>query len=150
MKHAHQESEVKMMAISRSENMRRIHGKDTKPEIVVRNLLRSLGFPGYRLHRKDLPGTPDIAYMSRRKAIIVNGCFWHGHDCKRGYRKPKTNQDYWISKIHRNQERDRINQSKLRSLDWQILVLWECELKDQNQLSVRLLTFLAPKKKSSQ
>lgn len=135
------------MAISRSENMRRIHGKDTKPEIFVRNLLRSLGYSGYRLHRKDLPGTPDIAYISRRKAIIINGCFWHGHNCKKGYRRPKTNQDYWNSKIHRNQERDRINQNSLIDLHWQVLVLWECELKDQDQLSARLIDFLEPHSK---
>lgn len=131
------------MAISRSENMRRIRGKDTKPEIIVRNILRSLGYPGYRLHRRDLPGTPDIAYIGRRKAIIINGCFWHGHDCKKGVRKPKSNQDYWLSKISRNQERDYANQKALSNLGWKILVVWECELKYQEQLSAKLREFLA-------
>lgn len=130
------------MAISRSENMRRIHGEDTKPEMAARSLLRSLGYPGYRLHRRDLPGTPDIAYIGRRKAIIVNGCFWHGHDCKKGNRRPKTNQDYWIKKIQRNKDRDRRNREAFRKLGWNILVVWECELKDLEQLSVKLKRFL--------
>lgn len=136
-------TEVKLMAISRSENMRRIRGKNTKPEIIVRKTLRSLGYPGYRLHRRDLPGTPDIAYIGRRKVIIINGCFWHGHDCKKGARKPKSNQDYWFSKIRSNQERDYINQKSLSELGWKIFVIWECELKYQEQLSKRLKEFLA-------
>lgn len=136
-------SEVKIMAISRSENMRRIRGKDTKPEIIVRSILRSLGYPGYRLHRADLPGTPDIAYVGRRKAIFINGCFWHGHDCKKGSRKPNSNQDYWLSKISRNKQRDSTNQTILSNQGWKILVLWECELKEREQLSKRLRDFLA-------
>ena len=135
------------MAISRSENMRRIRGKNTRPETTVRSILRSLGYSGYRLHRRDLPGKPDIAYIGRRKAIIINGCFWHGHACKKGNRKPKTNQAYWISKIDRNQERDYINQKALCDLGWSILVVWECELKDQRQLSVRLKEFLEKNEK---
>lgn len=136
-------SETKLMAISRSENMRRIRGKDTKPEITVRKILRSLGYPGYRLHRRDLPGTPDIAYIGHRKAITINGCFWHGHDCKKGTRKPKSNQDYWLSKINRNKERDRTNQTALSNLGWKILVVWECELRELEQLSMKLKGFLA-------
>lgn len=135
-------SEVKLMTISRSENMRRIKGKNTKPEMLVRMILRSLGYPGYRLHRRELPGKPDIAYIGHRKAIIVNGCFWHGHECKKGSRKPKSNRDYWISKISRNKERDCANQTALSDLGWQILVVWECELKEQEQLSKRLRDFL--------
>lgn len=130
------------MVISRSENMRRIHAKDTKPEILVRSLLRSMGYSGYRLHRRDLPGTPDIAFIGRRKAIVINGCFWHGHNCKKGSRRPKTNQDYWLPKIGRNQERDRINQKALHELGWSVLVLWECEINDREQLSARLKEFL--------
>ena len=136
-------SEVKLMAISRSENMRRIRGKDTKPEIMVRSILRSLGYPGYRLHRRDLPGTPDIAYIGRRKAILINGCFWHGHDCKKGARKPKSNQDYWLPKINRNRERDCAIQTALFHLGWKTLVVWECELKEQERLSMKLSAFLA-------
>lgn len=130
------------MTISRSENMRRIKGENTKPEMLVRMILRSLGFPGYRLHRQELPGRPDIAYIGRRKAIIVNGCFWHGHECKKGSRKPHSNQDYWISKISRNKERDFANQTALSNLGWEILVVWECELKEQEKLSKRLRGFL--------
>lgn len=135
-------SEVELMGISRSENMRRIRGKDTKPEIIVRSILRSLGYPGYRLHRKDLPGVPDIAYLGRRKAVIVNGCFWHGHDCKKGTRKPKSNESYWLSKISRNKERDCANHTALSNLGWKILVVWECELKEQEQLTTKLRDFL--------
>lgn len=134
--------ELRVMTISRSENMRRIRGKNTHPEMVVRALLRTLGHPGYRLHRGDLPGRPDIAYVGRRKAIVINGCFWHGHDCKKGRRKPKTNLDYWIPKIKRNQDRDLINQAALVELGWSYLVVWECELQDLEKLSKRLNEFL--------
>ncbi len=130
------------MSISRSENMRRIQGKNTRPEMVVRALLRALGHPGYRLHRGALPGKPDIAYIGRRKAIIINGCFWHGHDCKKGSRRPNTNQAYWIPKIKRNQDRDLINKAALAELGWNYLVVWECELRDVGKLSTRLREFL--------
>lgn len=131
------------MTITRSENMRRIRGTNTKPEKVVRSLLRSSGYPGYRLQRRDLPGKPDIAYIGRRKIIFINGCFWHGHDCKKGSRRPKSNQEYWFTKISKSQMRDSANQVALRKLGWDVLVLWECELQDQNQLLRRLETFLS-------
>lgn len=134
------------MAISRSENMRRIRGKDTKPEIIVRNILRSLGYPGYRLHRRDLPGNPDIAYIGRRKVIMINGCFWHGHDCKRGLRKPKSNSDYWLKKIERNKQRDLISLKTLSDLGWKTLVVWECEIKQKEHLPTRLRDFLISEK----
>ena len=140
--HGNNKLELRVMTISRSENMRRIQGKDTKPEMVVRSLLRTLGYPGYRLHRSDLPGRPDITYIGRRKAIVINGCFWHGHDCKKGSRKPKTNQEYWIPKIKRNQNRDIVNQAALAELGWSYLVIWECELQDLEKLSKRLNEFL--------
>lgn len=130
------------MAIDRSENMRRIRAKDTKPEVRVRRLLRSMGYSGYRLHRRDLPGTPDIAFIGRRKAIVIHGCFWHGHDCKKGNRRPKTNQYYWLPKIRRNQERDSFNFKALNELGWNVLVLWECEMKDNEQLSKRIEEFM--------
>lgn len=130
------------MAISRSENMRRIRGKNTRPEMTVRSLLRSLGYPGYRLHRGNLPGKPDIAYVGRRKVIIVNGCFWHGHECKKGSRKPKSNQDYWLQKIKRNKDRDIKNQEALLNLGWRFLIVWECEINEVERLSSKLQEFL--------
>jgi DNA mismatch endonuclease (patch repair protein) len=131
------------MVISRSENMRRVKGKNTQPEITVRLVLRSLGYSGYRLHRKELPGTPDIVYVGRRKAILIHGCFWHGHDCKHGLRKPKENADYWRKKIGGNQQRDSNNLKALSDLGWEILVIWECMLKDQEQLSIKLREFMS-------
>jgi len=94
------------MTIGRSENMRRIRSENTVPELVVRKHLRALGHTGYRLHRKDLPGKPDIVFVGKRKAILVHGCFWHGHECKEGIRKPRSNQEYWARKIEGNRLRD--------------------------------------------
>lgn len=131
------------MGISRSENMRRIRSSDTNPELVVRKLVRELGFLGYRLHRKDLPGKPDLAWIGQRRAIFVHGCFWHGHDCTEGMRKPKTNQDYWIPKIARNQQRDAENIATLRAANWDILVVWECEIGNIVQLKENLRQFLS-------
>src|SRR5690242_17430109 len=93
-------------ASQRSENMRRIRGTDTGPELAVRKLCRELGLKGYRIHRKDLPGKPDIAWVSRKIAVFIHGCFWHGHDCVEGARRPKSNRSYWLPKIERNQQRD--------------------------------------------
>jgi DNA mismatch endonuclease (patch repair protein) len=128
--------------ISRSENMRRIRGKNTGPELAVRGLLRALGFTGYRLHRKDLPGRPDVAFVGRRKAILIHGCFWHGHDCKVGRREPKSNRDYWLPKIERNRRRDAAHQVELARLGWSVLTVWECELRDLPALSARLAAFM--------
>lgn len=130
------------MNIGRSENMRRIKAKNTTPEISVRKLLRSMGYSGYRLHRRDIPGTPDIAFIGRRKAIVINGCFWHGHNCKKGARTPKSNQNYWIPKIERNRKRDERNLDALRLQGWNVLVLWECELKNLDDVTTRLTEFM--------
>lgn len=130
------------MAISRSENMRRIRGKDTSPELTVRRLLRDLGFSGYRLHRKDLPGKPDIVYAGRRKVIFVHGCFWHGHDCKTGIREPKSNREYWLPKVEGNRQRDAAHIADLVSRGWSVLTVWECELGDTGGLAARLVSFL--------
>ena len=92
--------------------MRAVKGRDTAPEIAVRTMLRRFA-PGYRLHRKDVPGNPDIAYIGRKRAIFVHGCFWHGHDCPRGARSPKANADYWRAKIARNVARDAAHQATL-------------------------------------
>lgn len=126
-----------------SENMRKIRGKNTNPEMVVRKACRDAGFPGYRLHRKDLPGKPDIVYVGRKMAIFVNGCFWHGHDCPVGVRKPKTNQAYWIPKIDRNKERDARSIEELVKAGWRVLIVWECETKNLPSLARNIAYFLA-------
>lgn len=133
----------------RSENMRRIRGKDTAPELVVRKLCRELGFTGYRIHRKDLPGKPDIAWIGQKRAIFVHGCFWHGHDCAEGVRKPKSNQDYWIPKIERNRQRDTENIAALHVIGWKIFVVWECEINDKGLLAERLQRFLRTRQKAA-
>ncbi len=125
----------------RSRNMRAVKGRDTKPEMQVRRLLHRLGYR-YRLHRKDLPGRPDIVFGPRRKVIFVHGCFWHGHSCKAGQRVPKTNTEYWTAKILTNVERDRRQIEKLSAAGWSALVLWECELRDSGALTERLVRFL--------
>lgn len=121
----------------RSAVMRQVKGRNTTPELRVRKLLTRLGF-GYRLHRRDLPGSPDIVMAGRRLAIFVHGCFWHGHDCRRGARAPKTNADYWTAKIRRNRARDEAVTTTLEALGWRSLVVWECELKDEADLQTRL------------
>ncbi|QYO62776.1 very short patch repair endonuclease [Leptolyngbya sp. 7M] len=126
----------------RSVNMSKIRAKDTKPEMIVRRLLHRAGYR-YRLHRHDLPGKPDIVFGSRRKAIFVHGCFWHQHSdtaCLDG-RRPKSNPDYWNIKLARNIERDERNRAALMGQGWDILVIWECEVRDPNLLD-RLTAFL--------
>lgn len=124
----------------RSRIMKAVKGKDTKPEMAVRRLVHSLGYR-YRLHRRDLPGCPDLVFGPRRKVIFVHGCFWHGHDCKRGARQPKTNPDYWRQKIDRNRARDHATQEALRAVGWDVMTVWECEVRDV-QLADRLRLFL--------
>jgi DNA mismatch endonuclease, patch repair protein len=126
----------------RSENMRRIRGKNTAPEVLVRRIVRELGYSGYRLHRNDITGKPDIAWLGKKVAIFVHGCFWHAHECAEGVRKPKSNVDYWIPKLQRNRERDRIRQAALIKNGWKALVVWECELADHQTLKRRLRKFL--------
>jgi len=127
----------------RAHAMRRVKGKDTSPELCVRRLLRELGQSGYRLHRADIPGKPDIAWPGRRLALFVHGCFWHGHDCPRGARMPQTRREYWAGKIDRNRRRDAQHRERLAELGWRVLVVWECELRDPTALSNKLLNFLA-------
>ena len=103
----------------------------------MRAILRRIA-PGYRLNRADLPGKPDIAYGRRKLAIFVHGCFWHGHDCARGSRVPKTNTDYWRAKIARNRARDENSLEALAAIGWRTLVVFECELKDSARLTARL------------
>jgi DNA mismatch endonuclease, patch repair protein len=128
--------------MSRSENMRRIKSAETGPELAVRLALRELGFRGYRLHRADLPGRPDIAFVGRKKAVFVHGCFWHGHSCRRGFRTPKSNADYWITKVARNKARDGRAVAELAGRGWSILLVWECEISDPDALRGKLKAFM--------
>ena len=123
--------------------MRRIRSKDTAPELAVRGLCRGIGFPGYRIHRADLPGKPDLAWIGRKKAVFVHGCFWHEHDCAEGVRKPKSNREYWLPKIRRNKQRDAENISALREVGWDVLIVWECEIEKNRHLSKKLQRFLS-------
>lgn len=124
-------------AQKRSAVMRRVKGRDTTPERTVRRLLTALG-ARYRLHRKDLPGNPDIVMPGRRLAVFVHGCFWHGHDCARGARVPKQNRDYWTAKVARNVARDERAHEALTGAGWRVETIWECELKDEAAVSARL------------
>ncbi len=111
----------------RSWLMSRIKGANTKPEIGVRSLLHRIGYR-FRLHRRDLPGTPDIVLPGRKAVVFVHGCFWHGHACKRA-KMPKTREDYWAEKIDGNRRRDARKRRQLRALGWKVVVVWECETK---------------------
>ena len=125
----------------RSAIMRAVPGRNTSAELKVRRLLRPIA-PGYRLHRNDVPGNPDIAFIGARKAIFVHGCFWHGHNCKRGARVPKTNTGYWQAKIGRNRARDARHLQALDERGWRALVVWECELADEAKVAARLGAFV--------
>ena len=127
----------------RSANMSAIRSRDTKPEMIVRRLVHYMGYR-YRLHRKDLPGKPDLVFAGRRKVILVHGCFWHQHpdqECTDA-RSPRSNQAYWRPKLEGNVRRDSANRQKLRESSWDILVVWECEVKDRDALAVRVQAFL--------
>jgi len=131
----------------RSENMRRIKSKGMKPELAVRGLAHRLGYR-YRLHRKDLPGKPDLVFDPARKAIFMHGCFWHGHDdpaCRDG-RAPRSNEGYWLPKLTRNKERDAASVAALKAAGWHVLVVWECETRDAEGLRARLESFLGTRK----
>jgi DNA mismatch endonuclease (patch repair protein) len=129
-------------AEQRSAVMRKVPGKDSSAEMKLRRLLTRLGLR-YRLHRKDLPGSPDIAMPGRKVAMFMHGCFWHGHDCKRGARPPATNADYWTAKIARNRVRDAAAVEALAAKGWLPVVVWECELKDQPAVEERIRKVLA-------
>ncbi len=122
--------------------MARIGSKDTGPELIVRRLLHALGYR-YRLHRRHLPGTPDICFAGRKKAIFVHGCFWHRHDGCRRTTTPSTRRSYWEEKFRRNVVRDRRNLADLGGLGWEALVVWECETADLPALASRLANFLS-------
>lgn len=125
----------------RSAVMRRVKARDTSPEMKARKLLTRLG-ARYRLHRKDLPGNPDIVMPGRKLAIFVHGCFWHGHDCQRGSRVPKQNRDYWLAKVGRNVARDAASHAALIEAGWRVETIWECDMKDETVLLGRLAYLL--------
>lgn len=128
--------------LDRSALMSRIRSKNTMPELIVRRMLHRMGYR-YVLHDRRLPGTPDLVFPARRKVIFVHGCFWHGHDCGRGF-KPATNAEFWRAKIERNQTRDREARRELRRLGWESLTVFECALKHgaDNRLVRRLSRYL--------
>ena len=126
---------------TRSRMMALVKSKGTKPEMRVRRLLHGLGYR-YRLHRRDLPGRPDLAFASKRKVIFVNGCFWHHHsDCRDG-RIPDANRDYWLVKLVGNQARDARNIALLTEKGWAVITVWECQLGDLEAVARRLVSFL--------
>lgn len=132
--------------LSRAERgmrMALIRGRDTKPEMIVRRMLHAMGYR-YRLQAKDLPGKPDIVFRGRKKVIFVHGCFWHRHPdptCKLA-RLPKSRLDFWEPKLEGNRVRDENNVLALEKMGWDVLVLWECELRDQEQLGNKLSGFV--------
>jgi len=122
----------KLTKEKRSWNMSRIKGKDTKPEIIVRSVLHKNGFR-FRLNRKDLPGKPDIVLPKYKSVILVHGCFWHRHPrCKFAY-NPKSRVKFWQNKFSENVERDRFVRKELRKMGWKVIVVWECELKNEKK-----------------
>ena len=124
----------------RSHIMRSVGQKNTKPEMAVRRLLHRLGYR-YSLHRRDLPGRPDLVFGPKRKVIFVHGCFWHGHDCRNG-RPPTSRAQYWSKKISDNRARDERNVSDLRANGWESYIVWQCETVDPDSLLPRLIAFL--------
>lgn len=129
--------------VARSERMGRVRGRDTKPELVVRRVLHAMGYR-YRLQARDLPGRPDIVFRRRRKAIFVHGCFWHRHPdpaCKLA-RLPKSRLDFWAPKLEGNRARDIANVERLEAMGWEVLLVWECALRDRERLGNMLRRFI--------
>jgi DNA mismatch endonuclease (patch repair protein) len=125
----------------RSENMRRIRGKNTRPELAVRKLVFSMGYR-YRLHYAALPGRPDLAFPARRKAILVHGCFWHRHPSCKFARMPKSHSRFWAEKLRKNVARDTLHRSQLRKMGWKTMVIWECQTRKVQKHKRRLRKFL--------
>jgi DNA mismatch endonuclease (patch repair protein) len=131
-------------AAQRSAVMRAVKARNTRPELVVRALVRNIGYARrYRLSGSGLPGKPDLVFGGLRKVVFVHGCFWHGHGCARGARAPKANAAYWRAKIAGNRARDRACVRALRKQGWQALILWECALRDRAAVAARLERFLS-------
>ncbi|MEE9240129.1 MAG: DNA mismatch endonuclease Vsr [bacterium] len=129
----------------RSRTMARVRGKDTGPEMRVRRLVHGMRYR-YRLHRSDLPGKPDLVFPRLGKTIFVHGCFWHVHNCPAGRKRVRTNEDYWLPKLARTKKRDRKNLAALRKQGWEVLVLWECQLKDEGVLRKAIRKFLGSRR----
>lgn len=122
----------------RSDIMSRIGGKNTKPELIVRSLLHGMGYR-FRLHKKDLPGKPDVCLPKYKTVVFVHGCYWHRHaKCKSGQRVPSTNTGFWEKKFNRTVERDKKHEKALKALGWKVLTVWECELSDSEAVGRRL------------
>lgn len=120
----------------RSRNMAAVRSMDTRPERAVRSILHALGLR-FRLHADALPGKPDIVLKRHGAVVLVHGCFWHGHDCRKG-KAPDTRREFWLPKLGRNRERDRAAETALRALGWRVLTVWECELLEPDRLAKRL------------
>jgi DNA mismatch endonuclease (patch repair protein) len=121
---------------SRSALMAQIGGRNTAPELLVRRLLHRMGLR-FRLHRRDLPGTPDIVLPRRRTVVFVHGCFWHGHGCKIG-QPPRSRPEFWVPKLNRTRERDAETECKLQALGWRVVTVWQCETRQEEALERRL------------
>lgn len=133
---------------TRSRIMSRVRNKDTRPEMTVRRLVFGLGYR-YRLHGRKLPGKPDLVFAGRRKVIFVHGCFWHRHEGCSLARLPKSRHEFWIPKLEANRERDKRNLAALAAEGWEVLTVWECELKDLDALRSRITRFLSPPRAGS-
>ncbi len=134
----------------RSKVMSKIKGKNTKPELIVRSVCHRLGLR-FRLHRKDLPGTPDLVFPKRRLCLFVHGCFWHQHPgCKYAY-QPKSRPDFWLPKLQKNVDRDHTTKANLEALGWRVAIIWECQTKKTGTLEadIRALIDSEPRQKSS-
>jgi DNA mismatch endonuclease (patch repair protein) len=131
----------------RSRNMSAIRNRNTRPELVVRSLVHRMGYR-FRLHRRDLPGNPDLVFPARRKIIFVHGCFWHLHRCRYGKVVPATNGSFWADKRAGNQQRDRRNLRSLKKAGWDVAVVWECQTREPDRLEEQLRTFLEQRSSS--
>ncbi len=130
--------------MDRSENMRRIRSKGMRPELAVRSMVHKMGYR-FRLHRRDLPGKPDLVFVARRKVIFVHGCFWHSHQGCKAAHVPKSNVTYWKPKLERNRARDAKTIEALSATGWKSLIVWECETREVSGLALRIKTFLRKK-----
>ncbi|WP_339162499.1 very short patch repair endonuclease [Methylobacterium bullatum] len=128
--------------------MQSVGQKDTKPEVALRQGLHRLGYR-FRLHRKDLPGRPDLVFPSRKKVVFVHGCFWHGHGCAKG-RLPKSRPEFWVPKIEGNKARDARAIERLTKMGWETHIVWQCDMKNSERVAEELATFLGPPGRSKE